>query len=103
MVYCVKCSDSDMEFIVETARMLGIRFHEHTDGKHPNSAIVDHTSTTGNCYTMDDTKILVREAKWFPRKIRETLHIHKRAPALNPDHKIPPIVLQLLSHDPEVM
>ena len=35
-------------------------------------------------YTLDDTKMLVRE-KWFPQKIREVLHIHKRSPALNKD------------------
>ena len=70
-------------YIGETVRMLGTRFCEHTDGKHPNSAIMEQTSITGHRYTMDDTKILVREGKWFPRKIREALHTHKRSPALN--------------------
>ena len=64
-------------------RILGTRFREHTDGKHPKSAIAEHTASTGNHYTLDDTNILVKEDKWFPRKIRETLHIHKRSPALN--------------------
>ena len=45
--------------------MLGTRFLEHTDGKHLNFAIAEHTSSTGHCYMLDDTKILVRE-KWFP-------------------------------------
>ena len=70
--------------------MLDIRFQEHTDGKHPNSAIEEHTLSTSYHYTMDDTKILVKEDKWFPRKIQEALHIHKRFPALNRDHEIPP-------------
>ena len=59
VVYSVKCSNCDQEYIGETARMLGTRFQEHTDGKHPNSAIAEHTSSTGNHYTLDDTKILV--------------------------------------------
>ena len=105
MVYSVKCSECDQEYIGEMARMLGTRFREHTDGKHLNSAIAEHTSSTGHRYTLDDTKILVREEKWFPRKIREALHIHKRSPALNRDRgqEIPAILLQLLSRDPPVM
>ena len=101
VVYSVKCSECDQEYVEETARMLGTRFWEHTDANHPNSAIEEHTSATSHQYTLDDTKILVREDKWFPRKIREALHIHKRYPALNRDrgHEIPPILLQLLSHD----
>ena len=103
--YSVKCSECDQGYMGETARMLGTRFREHTDGNHPTSAIEEHTSSTGHHYTLDDTKILVKEDKWFPRKIREGLHIHKRSPALNRDrgHEIPPILLQLLSRDPQVM
>ena len=74
---------TDMKYIGETDRTLANRFCEYTDGKHPNSAITEHTSTTGHCYTMDDTKILVQEDQWFPIKIREALQIHKRSPALN--------------------
>ena len=58
---------------------------EHTNEKHPNFAIMEHTSSTGHHYTLDDTKILVREEKWFPWKIRDTIHIYKRSPALNQD------------------
>ena len=39
MVYSVKCSECDQEYIGETTgRMLGTRFREHTDGKHPTFA-----------------------------------------------------------------
>ena len=58
--------------------------------------IAEHTSSTSHWYTMDDTKILVREDKWFLRKIREALHIHKRSPTLYRDHEISPILFQLL-------
>ena len=41
VVYHVTCSECDMEYIGEMARMLGIRY--------PNSAIMEHTSITGHC------------------------------------------------------
>ena len=103
VVYSVKCSECDQEYIGETARMLGTRLQENTDGKHFNSAITEHTSSTGHCYTVDDIKILVNEQKWFWRKIRKALHIHKRSPALIRDYEITRILLQLLSRDPQVM
>ena len=104
-VYSVKCSKCDQEYIGETATLLGTRLQEHTDGKHLNSAIVEHISSTCHRYTLDDTNILVREEKWFPGKIREAPQIHKRSPALNrdQDHEITPILLQLLSRDPQIM
>ena len=67
------------------------------DGKHPRSAITVHTSTTSHHYTMDDTKIMVREDKWYPKRSEIREAIHKRSPAIIRDHKIPPILLQLLS------
>ena len=79
--------------------MVGTRFQEHTDRKHPNSDIKEQTSSIGHHYTLDDTKMLVKDDKWFMRKIREALYIHKRSPVLNQGHEIPPILLQLLSRD----
>ena len=64
-------------------RTLSTRILEITDGKYAKSAIKDQTSTTGHCYTMDGSNILVLEDKWFPRKIGEALHIHKRSPAFD--------------------
>ena len=58
VVHSVKCSDCDQKYIGETARMLGTRFQEHTDGKHPNSAIVEHASSTSHRNTLDDMKIM---------------------------------------------
>ena len=50
--------ECEQEYIGEIARMLATRFQEHTDGKHLNSAIVEHTSSTGHRYTLDNTKIV---------------------------------------------
>ena len=33
----------------------------HTDGKHSNPAITEHTSTTGHKYTLAGVKVLVKE------------------------------------------
>ena len=63
VVYSVKCRECDQEYIGETGRMVGTRFQEHTDGKHPNSVTEEHTSSTGHRYILDDTKILVKEDK----------------------------------------
>ena len=69
VVYSVKCSECDQEYVGKTSRMLGSRFREYADGNHRNSAIEEHTSSTCHHYTLDDTKILVKEDKRFPRKI----------------------------------
>ena len=67
VVYSVSVVNVTRNYIGETARMLGTR-SENTDGKHLTSAIVEHTSSTGHHYRLDDTKILVRET-WFLHKI----------------------------------
>ena len=74
---------------------------QSTNVKHPNSAITEHTSTTGHKYTLADVKVLVKEDCDFKRKVKETIAIHKNKLALNRHrgHKIPPILLKLVSWD----
>ena len=55
----------NVEGCLDLSQIFRTRFREHTDGKNLNSAIAEHTSSTGLHYTLDDTKILVREEKWF--------------------------------------
>ena len=38
VVYSVKCGGCEKEYIGETPKILGVRFKEHTDGTHLNSA-----------------------------------------------------------------
>ncbi len=85
-------------YIGETARTFKTRFSEHTDGKHPNSAISEHTEQTGHVFNIDDTKILVKEQKLEARKVREAICIHKERPELNRDwgQEIPAILLNLI-------
>ena len=46
VVYSVKCGGCEKEYIGETVpcRTLGVRFKEHTDSKHPNSAITSQNT-----------------------------------------------------------
>ena len=84
--------------IGETGRTVGIRYGEHTDGKH-SSAIYDHISKTGHtCCSLENVKVIDREDKYWARKYRESIHIHKRQPKLNRDKglEIPPILLNLV-------
>ena len=101
LVYSFTCKECQNEYIGETARTLGTRFKEHTDGKHPNSAIQEHIAKTGHQATIEDIKIISKEDKDFQRKIREAVTIHQRKPNLNRDRgqEIPPILLQLVSRD----
>ena len=97
-LYSMKCDDCDKEYIGETGRTVGIRHKEHTDGKH-NSAIHDHMKATGHLCSMDNVKVLDREDNYWARKYRESIHIHKRRPALNRDRgiEIPTIMLKLVT------
>ena len=101
VVYSVKCGTCDKEYIGETARALGTRLKEHTDGKHQSSAITEHQQVTGHLCDTDNVKVLTQEERFFPRKIREALKIHQRRPALNRDkgYEVPPVILQLLPRD----
>ena len=78
----MKCGGCDKEYIGEAAMTLGVWFKEHTDDKHPNPAVTEHTATTGHKYTFADVKVLVKEDGEFKRNVREVA-IQKNKPDLN--------------------
>ena len=102
VIYNIQCNSCQAEYIGETARTLGKRFKEHSDPRHINSAVVEHTATTGHSFSLDDVKVIGREDKAFNRKVKEAIAIHKRRPAMNRDHghDIAPALLQLLALGP---
>ena len=101
LVYSLSCENCPASYVGETARSLGTRFKEHTDGKHPSSAVWEHIDSTGHQYTLEKARILTREDNPYARKIREALLIAKHRPDLNRDRglEIPPTLLRLVSHD----
>ena len=79
IIYCVKCDVCDAEYIGETARTLGIRYKEHTDGKH-DSAVQDHLNQSpGHKTTTENVSVLASEENWTARKIREAIHTYINA------------------------
>ena len=95
VVYQVSCGDCHHNYVGETARALGTRIKEHTDG-NCFSAVNDHLSY--NSHHVGDVKVLAQEDRTYARKIREALEIHKSRPTLNrdPGIEVPPVLLQLL-------
>ena len=102
LIYHIKCQDCGKDYIGETGRNLGTRFKEHTSRKGTNSAIKEHLENTGHKCTLDNTKIIDKEANWYRRKIKEAIHIQRHNPSLNRDKglELAPVYSPLLSRDP---
>ncbi|KAI0233812.1 Elongation factor 1-gamma [Lamellibrachia satsuma] len=64
-------------------------------------AISEHKLNTGHQCSMKDVNILDHEENWHRRKIKEAINIHRKKPTLNRDvgQELPPVLLQLVSHD----
>ena len=76
-----------------------VRFKEHTGGKHPNFAVIEHTSITGHQYILADVKVLVKGNRDLKRKVKKAIHKNKPALNRNRDHEIPAIFFQLVSYN----
>ena len=98
VIYEITCNTCQEQYVGETKRQFKIRFKEHTDMKHPNSAITEHIQETGHTFDIDNTKILGKEEGKTRRQILEALKIHQRNPALNNNRgrEVPRALLQLL-------
>ena len=97
VVYQIPCDSCPSTYIGETARALGDRFKEHSKSDK-ESAVREHTLSSGHSISLENIKILASESRYNPRKIREALEIYKNNPKLNRDQgvEIPPVLLQLL-------
>ena len=49
------------------------------------SAVAEHFSTTGHIIDWENTKVLDREDREYPRQVREAIYIKKKKPSLNRD------------------
>ena len=74
-----------------------MRFKEHIDGNHPNSAVSEHTAITGHKCTLANVKILVREDRDFRRKVKKAITIHRYKISVQQRQRLQdhPILLQL--------
>ena len=87
VVYRFPCKDCDKVYVGETKRSLGDRVKEHIAKTPSNqSALAEHRAATGHELDSTNVKVLCREDKLIPRKIREAIHIKKEtSPTLNRD------------------
>ena len=97
VVYQVPCASCPSTYIGETARSMGKRYEEHAKSDK-ESAVREHTLSSGHSISFEDVRILACETHYNSRKIREALEIYKAKPSLNRDQgvEIPPVLLQLL-------
>ena len=87
VVYRIPCEGCNKVYVGETKRTLGERLKEHTANIANNlSAVAEHHQKTGHKPDLENTKVLCREDKLIPRKVREAIFIRKEtSPTLNRD------------------
>ena len=97
VIYEIQFSECPVQFVGETARTLETRMKDHLKQKSPWTAVGDHEHPI----KMDDVKVIAREDNMWRRKIRESIEIRTRRPAINPDqgYELPHIYDELLSCD----
>ena len=85
VVYRIPCSGCNKVYVGETKRTVGERVKEHTAKIANNlSAIAEHYQKTSHEPDLDNIKVLCREDKLIPRKVREAIYIKKEtSPTLN--------------------
>ena len=94
VVYEIECSECTAQYVSETARTLETRMKDHLKQKFPRTAVGDHEHPI----KMDDVKVIAREDNMWRHKIRESIEIRTRHPAINCNQGYePPIYDELLS------
>ena len=95
-VYHISCEDCDASYVGETERSLKARFGEHRRPSSTTSEVSKHihSDNPNHSITLDNTKILTVEPKWFDRGVKESIYIRALSPSLNRDggrYNLPPI------------
>ena len=101
VVYDIQHLGYNQHYIDETATSLDKRIIEHLPCRHHLSAVSEHKLNTGHQCSMKELQILDFEERCHRRKIKETVRIRNGRPALDKDigQELPPVMLQLVSHD----
>ena len=97
-IYHIQCEESNCSavYIGETERTLKTRFQEHKRPSNTTSEVSKHLNRDcpGHTVSLDSTKLLDREPKWFERGVKEAIYIRAHSPTLNRDggrHQLPNI------------
>ncbi len=80
-----------------TERTLAEQFKEHQNKDKP-TAVGENCQDTGHLFSLEKSKILVREPNWTARKVKEAIYIKTKAPSINHDqgYQLTPVYNQLL-------
>ena len=95
-VYKISCEECDATYVDETERSLKARFGEHRRPSSTTSKVSKHihTDNPNHNITLENTKILSVEHKWFERGVKEAIYIRAMNPSLNRDggcYNMPPV------------
>ena len=86
VVYEIQCPECPAQYVGETAHTLETRMKYHLKQKSPRTAVGDHEHPI----KMDDVKVKSREDNMWRSKIRESIEIRTRHPAINRDQGYEP-------------
>ena len=95
-VYKISREEREATYVGETERSLKARFEEHRRPSSTTSEVLKHihTDSPDHTITLENTKILAVEHKWFERRVKEAIHIRALKPSLNRDggqYNLPPM------------
>ena len=84
-VHKKSCEECEATYVGETERSLKARFGEH---RRPSSTMSEvskhiHMDNPNHKITLENTKIISVEHKWFERGVKEAIYIRALNPSLN--------------------
>ena len=104
VIYRIKCSDCDDDYVGEAGRIFRDRFKEHCK---PKSPIYHHHELSGHPLpTSDNVEIIGRENNNFARVIKESLFIRVNDPPLNRNigkYQLPHVYDDILKSDTDLL
>ncbi len=95
-VYQINCESCEASYIGETERSLKARFAEHRRPSTTTSEVSRHihTDCPNHNISLEETRILCVENRWFERGVKEAIYIRMHEPTLNRDggrYQLPPV------------
>ena len=82
-IYMIECAAEGCgeRYVGETGRKLEVRAKEH----RTKGPVAEHLQQTNHTITIENTKVLDKEADWFRRGVKEAIHIYQEKASLNLD------------------